>query len=120
MFLAGAVKLTIAIPSSGDDFEVFEVDAANLHELIIVAECVGTKFIIKGMQTPLLDYCTDNIDNKDKFIEVMSVLLPQTYMLAPLYHYYRDNQHCVMLEIMKKAYIKALHLLYDDRLTRRE
>ena len=45
VFLTGA-SVTIAIPSwdGGDDFEVFDVDAAYMEELFIVAETVGTKF----------------------------------------------------------------------------
>ena len=125
VFLAGAVKLTIAIPSwgGGDDFEVFEVDALYLDELVCVAESVGTKFILKGTQTPLIDYCINNIDNKDKFIQVGRVLLCWFNMVAPLKEFYRDNidkiykdPYLEMLDMVVKAYKKALHLLHHVRL----
>ena len=133
VFLTGAVKLTIAIPSyweGRDDFEVFEVDCAYLDELISVAASVGLltnqkSFIIKGMQTPLVDYCIDNIDNIDMAL-VGRVMVSWIDMLAPLRDFYisfsRDNLFKIckdqrryevirMSEMVKTARNKALHLL---------
>ena len=76
IFLTGAVKLTIEIPSWDDEghFETLEVDAAYLDDLSIVEECVGTKmFKIIGFHHPIIDYYIENINMTMKIDEVLKI-----------------------------------------------
>ena len=112
IFLAGAVKLVIEIQSgdSEDHFEVFEIDVAYLNEFKILARAVGTKFTIKGMETPLIDNLYRPLDINESN-EVHRML----DMLFPLFGYYIDNLDNKDLFIkilkMKKMVKKARHLL---------